>query len=215
MDRSTARARSPAMNVVITGGAGFLGQRLARALLDRGTLVGPNGQATPIERLTLVDLSTPNAFGDPRVRALTGDISNRELIEQAIDGQASSVFHLAAVVSGQAEADFDLGMRINLDATREILERCRALRSSAAAGLRELGRRVRRTPARGGPRDDGRDAPDVVRRREGDGRTARQRLRPARVRSTAAPSGCRRSACGPVARTRPRRRSRAVCSASR
>ena len=114
------------MNVVITGGGGFLGQRLARTLLDRGSLIGSTGQAASIERLTLVDLSPPNAFGDPRVRALTGDISSRDLIEQAIDPQTSSVFHLAAVVSGQAEADFDLGMRINLDATRQILETCRA-----------------------------------------------------------------------------------------
>jgi len=114
------------MNVVITGGAGFLGQRLARALLDRGHLHGPDRAGTAIERLTLVDTTSSDALTDARVRHVTGDIAEAALLERVIDGATSSIFHLAAVVSGQAEAEFDLGMRVNVDATRRLLDVCRA-----------------------------------------------------------------------------------------
>jgi nucleoside-diphosphate-sugar epimerase len=59
------------------------------------------------------------------VRAEVGDIAERSVLERLIDDQTSAIFHLAAIVSGQAEADFDLGMRINLDASRLLLETCR------------------------------------------------------------------------------------------
>lgn len=113
------------MNIVITGGAGFLGRRLAGKLLQRGTLRGPDGHDRPIDRITLVDVVPPPALSDGRVVSVTGDIADADLLKNAIDG-AASIFHLAAVVSGQAEADFDLGMRINVDATRLLLEICRA-----------------------------------------------------------------------------------------
>jgi len=61
------------------------------------------------------------------VSALTGDLADPAVIERAITSDTDSIFHLAAVVSGQAEADFDIGMRVNLDATRNLLERCRTL----------------------------------------------------------------------------------------
>lgn len=115
------------MRVVITGGAGFLGAKLARALLARGTLAGPDGTARPVERLVLVDLVRPQGLDDPRVEALTGDLADDALLRRALGGDAASVFHLAAVVSAQAEEDFDLGMRVNLDATRRLLDACRAL----------------------------------------------------------------------------------------
>ncbi|VAW04311.1 Nucleoside-diphosphate-sugar epimerases, partial [hydrothermal vent metagenome] len=63
----------------------------------------------------------------PGVRAVIGDISDEGFLTRAIEPDVTSVFHLAAVVSAAAEADFDLGMRVNIDATRAVLERCRAL----------------------------------------------------------------------------------------
>jgi D-erythronate 2-dehydrogenase len=113
------------MRVVITGGAGFLGGRLARWLLDAGTLKNADGQLAPIERITLVDVVAPPPSSDPRVVVHTGDISDPGLLERVIDAETSSIFHLAAIVSGMAEADFDLGMRINIDASRTLLDVCR------------------------------------------------------------------------------------------
>jgi len=114
------------MNVVITGGAGFLGQRLARKLLARGRLSTAEGRQEPIERLVLLDVVPAPYFGDSRVHAISGDLSDASIVRRAFADGAASVFHLAAVVSGQAEADFDLGMRVNLDASRLLLEACRA-----------------------------------------------------------------------------------------
>jgi D-erythronate 2-dehydrogenase len=114
------------MKVLITGGAGFLGQRLARRLLDEGALPGSEGRTQPIDELTLLDVVPAPSAGDTRVRSVVGDIAERRVLEDAIDPDTCAIFHLAAIVSGQAEADFDLGMRINLDASRQLLEVCRA-----------------------------------------------------------------------------------------
>lgn len=114
------------MKVIITGGAGFLGARLARRLLERGALQSADGRAGSIDRIVLVDVTTPPALDDPRVSAVTGDLSDPALAGRLVDADTTSVFHLAAIVSGMAEADFDLGMRINVDATRNLLEACRA-----------------------------------------------------------------------------------------
>ncbi|CAG2156016.1 putative epimerase/dehydratase [compost metagenome] len=113
------------MNVLITGGAGFLGLQLARLLLKRGSL-NLDGKAVTIDRLTLLDVVAPQ-IDDARVRVVTGDLSDAAVLARAMDADTGAVFHLAAVVSGQAEADFDLGMRVNLDASRALLETCRQL----------------------------------------------------------------------------------------
>ena len=106
------------MRVVITGGAGFLGARLAARLLDVGVLDGHG-----IEEIVLFDQVAADVPDDPRIRLHVGDIAD---VGAVISPATSSVFHLAAVVSGQAEAEFDLGMRINLDGSRAVLEACRA-----------------------------------------------------------------------------------------
>ncbi|WP_341318576.1 D-erythronate dehydrogenase [Paraburkholderia sp. IMGN_8] len=113
------------MKVLITGGAGFLGQRLARELLARGSLKGADGKPQAITELVLLDVVRASDFGDSRVRTEVGDIAEPRVLESVIDAKTSAIFHLAAIVSGQAESDFDLGMRINLDASRLLLETCR------------------------------------------------------------------------------------------
>ncbi|PCE22866.1 NAD-dependent epimerase [Paraburkholderia acidicola] len=113
------------MKVLITGGAGFLGQRLARELLARGTLKDADGKPQTITELVLLDVVPAAHHDDSRVRTEVGDIAERSVLERAIDDRTAAIFHLAAIVSGQAEADFDLGMRINLDASRLLLETCR------------------------------------------------------------------------------------------
>jgi len=114
------------MRIVITGGAGFLASRLARALLARGSLTDARGESREIRDLVLVDV-VPATISDRRVSVVTGDLAEPALIERVVTDDTDSIFHLAAVVSGQAEAEFDIGMRVNLDATRALLERCRKL----------------------------------------------------------------------------------------
>ncbi|SFU56940.1 D-erythronate dehydrogenase [Pseudoduganella namucuonensis] len=115
------------MKVLITGGAGFLGQRLARQLLARGRLNDGAGRPRAITELVLVDVVPAPGPDDTRVRVVTGDIADGALMRGILDRDTSAVFHLAAIVSSQAEADFELGMRINLDASRLLLEICREL----------------------------------------------------------------------------------------
>lgn len=109
------------MKLMITGGGGFVGARLARTLLKRGTLAGQ-----PIERLVLTDIAPPPAdlLADARVEARTGALLTQTdaLKTEAFDG----IFHLASAVSGECEADFDLGLRSNLDSTRALLDAIRA-----------------------------------------------------------------------------------------
>ena len=114
------------MRILITGGAGFLGSRLARAILARGALVDARGDRREVRELVLLDV-VPASLADSRVAAVTGDLADPALVERVLTPDTDSIFHLAAVVSGQAEAEFDLGMRVNVDATRLLLERCRKL----------------------------------------------------------------------------------------
>ena len=106
--------------ILITGGGGFLGSRLARALKAR----------EPAARITLLDMAFPPGL-ERDFNCVAGDVSAPEVIARALGNDTDSVFHLAAVVSGGAEADFDLGYRVNLDGTRALLEACRKLAKPA------------------------------------------------------------------------------------
>src|ERR1700738_2979695 len=109
------------MRIVITGGCGFLGRRVALGLLER----------RDVDELVLFD-NAPSALPlpeDKRIALLTGDIADRAAVRAAIAPGTDAVYHLAAVVSGEAEADTDLGYRVNLDGTRAVLDACRALGS--------------------------------------------------------------------------------------
>jgi len=109
------------MKILITGGGGFLGFRLARKLLERGQLGGK-----AISSLTLLDGAFPASLPqDKRLNVMQGDVSDEQTLARACPPDADAVFHLAAVVSGAAEADFDLGMRVNLLGTERLLARMR------------------------------------------------------------------------------------------
>jgi D-erythronate 2-dehydrogenase len=119
------------MHVVITGGAGFIGKKLASALLARGALDTASGRQ-PVEKLTLFDVTRAEGLPeDARVTSIAGDITDLAEVHKAIRDDVEGVFHLAAIVSANAEEDFDLGMRVNLEGTRNVLEACRALPRAA------------------------------------------------------------------------------------
>ena len=115
------------MNVVVTGAAGFLGRRLVQALLDRPELSRPDGSAVPVTKITAFDLFPLTGISDQRVKIVTGDLRDEAVMRDLITSETDSVFHLAAVVSGEAEANFELGMEMNFDVTRALLERVRSL----------------------------------------------------------------------------------------
>jgi D-erythronate 2-dehydrogenase len=121
------------MKILITGGAGFVGTRLASQLLHSGALALRGGPAEQITQIVLADrTAAPSALAsDPRVVCEVGDLLDQlqhgasNLLARHAD--ASAIFHLAAAVSGECEANFDLGMRSNYAATHALLESCRAL----------------------------------------------------------------------------------------
>ena len=119
------------MKVLITGGAGFVGARLARELLRRGSLAGRS-----IEKLVLTDQvqATPDLCADARVSSRVGPLLAvcDGLQHEHFDG----VFHLASAVSGECEVDFDLGLRSNLDSTRALLDALRHRQTQGGVATR-------------------------------------------------------------------------------
>lgn len=136
------------MKAIITGAGGFLGGRLALELAQRAALtLAPDSATQPISELVLVDLQIPGAlraalgaFGVP-LSIHEGDITDPAFRDRWLpppsgarastrSGHEFVLFHLASIISGTAEQDFDLALRVNFDATRALMERCRAYRSA-------------------------------------------------------------------------------------
>lgn len=141
------------MSIIVTGGAGFLGSRVIAALLarpqgllpfrkqtqvptdPRGTDAHQTRQApeapgprTSSEEASLEIVSLDQAdcpVADPRVRSVLGDVTDAELVNSLVTAETEAIFHLAAVLSGGSEGDFDLAMRVNVDGTRALLEAAR------------------------------------------------------------------------------------------
>ena len=112
------------MHILITGAAGMIGRKLTERLGKDGALAG-----NPIEALTLLDIvcpTNPEAFTG-KVETVAADLALSAEAAKAIAGRPDVVFHLAGVVSGEAELDFDKGYRVNLDGTRALLEAIRAV----------------------------------------------------------------------------------------
>jgi nucleoside-diphosphate-sugar epimerase len=112
------------MHILITGAAGMIGRKLTARLVKDGTL---NGQ--PIDRLTLTDVvppAKPDGFSGT-IEATAADLPAPGVAERAVAGRPDVIFHLAAIVSGEAELDFDKGYRVNLDGTRALLDAIRKI----------------------------------------------------------------------------------------
>jgi D-erythronate 2-dehydrogenase len=111
------------MHVLILGGGGFLGKRLAEELLKRGGL--EQGEVT---QLTLLDQAfPPDMPSDPRMKCVAADFSDEATMREMLQQKPQVIFHLAAIVSGEAEKNLDLGMKVNFHASLQLLELCRKL----------------------------------------------------------------------------------------
>jgi nucleoside-diphosphate-sugar epimerase len=112
------------VHILITGAAGMIGRKLTERLGEDGALTGK-----PIDKLTLLDVvcpPKPEKFTG-KVETIAADLAASGEAAKAIAGRPDVVFHLAGVVSGEAELDFDKGYRVNLDGTRALLEAIRAV----------------------------------------------------------------------------------------
>ena len=108
------------MKILVTGAAGFLGRRLITELLAGRTGM-PN-----VSHVIAADLA-PCPISDSRIEPRVGDITDAGFIDAIVDEDVRVIWHLAAVLSGQSEAEFDVGLRVNVDATRALLDRARHL----------------------------------------------------------------------------------------
>src|SRR5687767_11621156 len=121
------------MHILITGAAGMIGRKLTERLVTDRAL---NGQ--PVDKLTLLDIVAPTrpaGFSD-HVKTRAGDLAEPGVAAKAISNRPEVIFHLAGVVSGEAELDLEKGYRVNLDGTRALLEAIRKLGAQPGDGYK-------------------------------------------------------------------------------
>lgn len=106
------------MNITITGGDGFIGRALIRRLLSPA---GEQQLGARPKRITLIGPQIESTYEDPRVNSMQGSIADASLLRRAVEG-VDLVFHFAVVPTGLAEAQFELGKSVNIDATIDLLE---------------------------------------------------------------------------------------------
>ena len=117
------------MRVVVLGGAGFIGKKLVLKLLSKGQVSLNGHPMAPIEKLVVFDKTKAQGLpNDPRLETIDGDICDGDTIRELFGEHTDAIFHLAAVVSGEAEKNFELGMQVNLQANLQLLEICRAMK---------------------------------------------------------------------------------------
>lgn len=110
------------MHILITGAAGMIGRKLAERLVHNAALRGK-----PVARLSLIDVVAPDrpAAGGLEITSTAADLSLPVTAAQIVSSRPDVIFHLAAIVSGEAELDFEKGYRVNFDGTRNLLEAIR------------------------------------------------------------------------------------------
>src|SRR5262245_15779350 len=112
------------MHILITGAAGMIGRKLTERLVVERALHGQ-----PIDKLTLIDIvapSRPASFSD-HVKTRAADLAEPGVAAKAVSERPDVIFHLAGVVSGEAEVDLEKGYRVNLDGSRQLLDAIRAI----------------------------------------------------------------------------------------
>lgn len=119
------------MRIVVLGGAGFIGKKLVTKLLNRAQ-ISLNGRPTEtFEKVVVFDKTKATGLpDDPRLEIEEGDICNLDTMKNLLGNHTDLIFHLAAIVSGEAEKNFDLGMQVNLQASMQILEHCRYMKKA-------------------------------------------------------------------------------------
>ncbi|WP_114011306.1 D-erythronate dehydrogenase [Cohaesibacter intestini] len=116
------------MKILVTGAGGFVGQRMVRDLVERGAIT-VDGTEQPVDAVYACDMFADGVEGLAsdldKVEALVGDLTDTALLKRIDEIKPDIFVHLAAVVSSAAEADFDLGMKVNVDALRALIDSCR------------------------------------------------------------------------------------------